>query len=170
MKHLITATRSAVGSQNWYSALSLALTFPDICGWVEDPCKGSTARAIAWFNTNLAPSYTRTLADGRVHTFLSGEDCYALRCAFLHEGSMEISSQRVQKALDDFVFITPRPDWNMVHMNQSGKRLQLQVDVFAEELCVAVESWLTAIASNPTMISRIQKMGRIYDSTTREVI
>jgi hypothetical protein len=167
MNHLIVAVRAAVSSQNWYSALTLALTFPDICGYLENPSQGSTARAVAWFNANMAPRYTRTMPGKFMHTFLSGEDCYALRCAFLHEGSMDISTQRIQQALDAFLFITPPPFGIISHMNQSGSRLLLQVDIFAEELCVGVELWLAAKASDTAITSRAQSLGRIYDSTRR---
>jgi hypothetical protein len=165
MKHLLSAARESVLQRNWYSALSMALTFPDVCGSLEDPSKGSTARYVEWFTTYMAPKYCFTMYGGRVEQFLSGEDCYALRCAFLHQGSMEISGQRIQDALDAFFIITPPPNKNVIHMNKSGRRLQLQVDCFVEELCTGVESWLAAKAADPTIVARIEALGRIHDAS-----
>ena len=142
----------------------MALTFPDICGSLEYPNKGSTARYVEWFTTYMVPKYSVTMYGGRVEQFLSGEDCYALRCAFLHQGSMEISSQRIQDALDAFFIITPPPNRNTIHMNKSDRRLQIQVDRFVEELCVGVETWLTVKAGDPAIAVRIGTLGRIHDA------
>jgi hypothetical protein len=165
MHHLIAAAREPVSQRNWYSALSMALTFPDICGKLEDPTKHSTPRYIGWFATYIAPKYSVTLYGGRVEQFLSGEDCYALRCAFLHQGTMEIVGQRVQDALDAFVIITPPSNRVTIHRNKNGRRLQLQVDCFVEELCEGVESWMNAVAADPSICPRIQALGRIYDAS-----
>jgi hypothetical protein len=165
MKHLISAARSAVSQENWYAALDLALTFPDICGSLEDPTKGPTARYIAWFNTVMGPKYSRKMFGGRVEQFLSGEDCYALRCAFLHQGTMDITGQRVQDVLDAFIMITPPPNHNVVHLNRIGRGLQIQVDRFVEELCSGVESWLVAKAGDLAIQSRIGGLGKIHDAS-----
>ena len=78
---------------------------------------------------------------------------------------MEISGQRIQDALDAFFIITPPPNKNVIHMNKSGRRLQLQVDCFVEELCTGVESWLAAKAADPTIVARIEALGRIHDAS-----
>ena len=39
------------------------------------------------------------MPDGAPHVFLHGEDCYALRCAVLHEGADDIVTQRARVAL-----------------------------------------------------------------------
>lgn len=62
-------------------------------------------------------------------SFLNGGDCYALRCAVLHEGSDDIVEQRAREALERFEFYEPAPGLRM-HCNQIGVRLQLQVDLF----------------------------------------
>ncbi len=72
---------------------------------------------------------------------MQGEDCYALRCALLHEGTDDISEQRAQEVLENFKFVVP-PDGLIVHNNQSGKALQLQVDIFCRDICASVLDWL----------------------------
>jgi hypothetical protein len=106
MERFTNSIRSALKAQDWYGALSTALTLPDVCGRMEQPEKGSKARYIEWFRRWIEPEYT---SDRTKHVFLHGEDCYALRCSYLHEGGSNIEEQRARKALQDFRFITPRP-------------------------------------------------------------
>jgi hypothetical protein len=159
MRDLVLAVRQSIANQNWYSALATTLTLPDIAAKVDGRAGGSAARYASWFGTYLDPVYTVQMR-GRTVVFLSGEDCYALRCAFLHEGDFDISSQRVQKALTSFTFIVPPPG-NTLHMISSGSRLALQVDLFCEDVCQAVETWLSQRGSDPTVASSLAGMARI---------
>src|SRR5258708_7704442 len=128
MRDFVIAVRQSVANQNWYSALAMALTLPDIAAKLDGRPGGSAARYISWFGTYLDPIYTVQMS-GRTVVFLSGEDCYALRCAFLHEGDLDISGQRVQKALTSFTFIVS-PSGMTLHRISSGSRLALQVNIF----------------------------------------
>lgn len=143
MKHLTEACRAASRDQNWYAALTLALTFPDICGRLENPAMGSQARYVQWCSRYLEPKYVTRA--GRV--LLSGRDCYGLRCAVLHEGSDDIVGQRAREVLNGFDFTQPIATW-VVHNNLVDNKLQLQVDLFAEDVCSGVDQWMTAIAGN----------------------
>lgn len=143
IKHLILATRAAVADGNWYAALALALTIPDICARIETPNVGSNKRFARWWNENLTPTYTRSVC-GRPHVFLHAEDAYALRCAFLHEGRADIDEQRSQKVLSSFRFVAPSPKTS-VHCNHVNDVLQLQVDTFCEDVCQAAEVWADAL-------------------------
>ena len=40
MERFTNAVIKSLATENWYSALSLALTLPDICGKVEQPEAG----------------------------------------------------------------------------------------------------------------------------------
>ncbi|WP_305843082.1 hypothetical protein [Photobacterium leiognathi] len=129
MQRFTSSIRGSLKTGNWYGALMTALTLPDICGKLETPDEYSKARSVRWLRQWIDPMYTRHIgADNRKHVFLSAEDCYALRCSFLHEGISKIEEQKARKALEDFHFITPLPGMN-IHCNQSGNSLQLQVDV-----------------------------------------
>src|SRR5260221_10862247 len=115
MQDLVTSVRNAIAQGNWYAALSLALALPDICGFLESPNDGSQRRYVAWCNQFLSPRYTHAIGPNRdQHVFLSGQDCYALRCAFLHEGSDDVTRQRARQALESFVFVEP-PNAGMIH-------------------------------------------------------
>jgi hypothetical protein len=163
MQHLLNAITAAVAQENWYGALSLSLALPDICGWLENPNAGSQDCYVAWFDQYLAAKYTGALPQplGR-HVFLSGKDCYALRCAFLHEGGEEILRQHAREALDRFQFTVAQGS-NIVHCHQYRARLQLQVDIFCREFVQAGERWLREVGARQEVQARMPSLLRIYD-------
>ena len=166
MKRFIRSIDIALKARDWYGALSTALILPDICGRIEAPEQVSKARYIDWFNKYLLPHYTGQIGPERkTHVFLHGEDCYALRCSYLHEGGGTIVEQRARKALDSFHFITPPPNGNSVHMNQSGNVLQLQVDIFCRQMCAAVEKWMKEVVKgNAKLEKRLENLLEVHDS------
>lgn len=148
MKRFTKSLRSSVQNQDWYVALASALTLPDVCGRLINPNQGSAVRYAAWFDSWVAPGYTFVIPGVGAHCFLTGSDCYALRCSYLHEGGGEIAHQRARKALDYFHFIVPPEDENIIHKNLLGDTLQLQVDKFCLELADAVDRWAHSVEGN----------------------
>jgi len=71
---------------------------------------------------------------------MTASDAYALRCAMLHEGRVDIVEQRARVALSRFHFIEPIPG-SYIHNNRAGDTLQLQVDVYCRQICDAVRAW-----------------------------
>jgi len=166
MKRFTDSIRISVETKNWYSALSMALAIPDVCGRLERPDQRSQARYIAWFQKWLEAKFTANIGSARTkHVFLCAEDCYALRCSFLHEGGDNILDQRARKALDDFHFITPPGDGLVVHMNQSTSTLQLQVDIFAMDMAEAVDAWANSVANDVQIQERMKALLVIHDSS-----
>jgi hypothetical protein len=160
MQHLTESVRTAVQQSNWYAAVGLALTLPDICGRLETPhVKLSKPRYVTWCNKYLVPGYTtRVGADREEHVFLSGEDCYALRCAVLHEGRDDIVEQKARLAIDSFVFTLPLPNGNSVHRNSLGSRLQLEVHRFCWDICDGADQWNKDMSDNQGVQERIAGM------------
>jgi len=145
-------------THNWYSALFVALTLPDICGKYQYPkVKGSGKRYSLWFDKYLLHLYTMTFRD-ETQVFLSGDDCYALRCSFLHEGSSEITHQNAREVLNNYMFVYPVQNSFPTHNNfltiNGTKTLQLQVDIFCKEICDAVETWLRDIENDQSIKSK----------------
>jgi len=141
MNHFINALETSIQTENWYSVLFISLSLPDICGKIDNPSATSKQRTIEWFDKYLKPFYTRKIGPSQIeYTFLSGSDFYALRCAYLHEGSDDITGQRAQETLERFNFIQPNSG-SCIHMNQSVKTLQLQVSVFGKEILTALKQW-----------------------------
>lgn len=148
MKHLIDSVKSSIKTENWYAALILTLTLPDIAGKIEYPNSTSGDRYADWFNHYVGNNYKSMMGPQRIeHIFLSGDDCYALRCSFLHEGKSEIKHQRARDILEDFIFIAP-VQGSYFHCNQTNDKLQLQVDVFCGDIINGVRQWLEDISAD----------------------
>jgi hypothetical protein len=167
MQQFVDAVRRAIAASNWVSALTTALALPDICGWLETPAAKSQKRYETWFDTYILDRYTGILRlrNSHVeHVFLSGADCYALRCALLHEGSDSTERQRARQALTRFRFVAPRPGIEL-HCNQVNSLLQLQVDIFCEDICEGVEEW-----SKKVLIPGSEAHGRLSELLTIEIL
>jgi hypothetical protein len=165
MNRFTDSIRQSIGTKDWYGALMMALALPDICGKLETPDESSKARSVRWLKTWIEHLYTREIgADRHEHVFLSAEDCYALRCSFIHEGVSNIEEQKARKALENFHFITPSPVFQ-VHCNQSNNLLQLQVDVFCHEIADAVDAWAKSVQDNKDIQERMVALIIIHDSS-----
>ena len=164
MKRFSDSIKYAVNSKNWLGALSLSLTMPDICGRLENPTLKSGARYVPWFEKWVQPKYSHRIGpDRRLCIFMTGEDCYALRCSYLHEGGDDISTQKIRKAIDSFHFIAPR-NGMMIHCNKSNDKLQLQVDIFSLDIADAVERWSDSVKENTDIQERIKSLIVVHNS------
>jgi len=162
MNYLITAVENALNSQNWRGALFISLSLPDICGKLETPDKKSGERYANWFAQYMPEYYSfEKTFDGVKYSLLNGSDCYALRCALLHEGVSDISEQKAQCVLTRFHFVFP-PERGMLHCNRSGDVLQLQVDIFCRDICNGVKTWLSEVIKNKDIKNRIDNVLKIY--------
>ena len=156
MQHLLNAITTTIAQENRYGALSLSLALPDICGWLENPKAHSKPRYIAWFD-QYPPLNTAGSPGPQKTVFLSGKDCYALRCAFLHQGGDEILRQDAREVLDRFQS-TVAPSLNIVHCHQYGARLQLQVDIFCHEFVQAGKTWLDEVGGRQEVQDRMPSL------------
>ena len=164
MNRFTDSIRKSLKAEDWYGALSTALTLPDVCGRLEDPTLGSKVRYVKWFKKWIQPQYTKEVgANKQEHTFLRGEDCYALRCSYLHEGGGNIEDQKAKIALENFHFITP-PKSGSVHCNQSDNMLQLQVDIFCQQIADAIDTWSESVSEDQDIQSRIKNLLIIHNS------
>lgn len=165
MKRFINSIRLSLESANWYSALTTALTLPDVCGRLDTPNEGVGQRYKRWFSEWMLHNYKHEVgADREEVTFLSGSDCYALRCSYLHEGGSDITQQNAREALSNFHFITPPPKGSVVHCNKFDDALQLQVDIFCNEMADAADRWFESVQGDEKIMSRIEALLLIHDS------
>ncbi len=162
MDQFINAVEAGLQTRNWYAALVVALALPDISGWVEDPTLGPRERFCNWFDRYVGKRYessgSKLLPP---HNFLSGDDCYALRCALLHEGRDDIAHQKARASLERIQFVAPRRG-SIIHCNQVNQKLQLQVDIFCRDICLGVRDWLASIPeSDKTRRDRLPELLKI---------
>ena len=162
MNELVTAIESAIADKNWVAALFVALSIPDICGYLESPSERAGSRYERWFQEYAAARYSMRSGPEQEHIqFLLGSDCYVLRCALLHQCQETISEQRKREVIDRFHFVAPT-DFGVVHCNRINDVLQLQVDIFCMDLVVGLIQWTRDVASDRTIQGRMQKMLKIY--------
>lgn len=139
----INSIRQAITEKNGYCALALALALPDICGSIENPSEQSSKkRFVDWYDQYIAPKFFEVFSEGVGDLLLSGADCYALRCSFLHNGSEDITSQRAKDVLDKFYFVQPLENWSF-NTHTRGRILIVQIDRFCHLVCDSVDSWLS---------------------------
>lgn len=163
MNEFTEAIDRSAAAGNWYGALFVALSLPDICGKIDQPGENSSQRRYAaWFDKYIRPKYTHQVgANRQEQVFLNGTDCYALRCAYLHEGSDNVSLQRAKnKAVEKFHFIVAPKDCT-IHCNMINTKLQLQVDIFCEDIKQGVLEWLRDIQPDAAKSAATKSLLRI---------
>lgn len=149
MHRFTNAVRNALETENWFAALFISLALPDICGALEKPNDGVGDRYKRWFNKYLSSKYA---------SHFSADDCYFFRCSCLHQGTDE----HVNSSYENIHFIPPPPRNSIVHLNQIGGALQMQIDVFCRDVCDAVESWMDDVVNETAIQERIGNLIRIH--------
>ncbi len=175
MQKFVDSVKQSLENGNWYSALIVTLTLPDIAGKVDYPGEvPGRVRYRSWFNQYLLASFTIEVPSAHQPEgnekmvmqeieILSGDDCYALRCSYLHEGSDDINGQRAQEVLERFVFTEPNEKNNTFHRNLiNGNTLALNVKLFSEEILVGIESWLVDIKNDATKQQALNEMTKLH--------
>ena len=139
MKNLLHALRRCVHERNWYGAINIALSLPDICGSIDSLGKNnSEARSVAWFDRYVGHAYMIEVK-GVKAVFMTGGDCYALRCAALHQGTFDVSDQRARDVVDRFILhhLESMPSHNV----RQGKKLVIDLTTFCLDIAAGVEVW-----------------------------
>ncbi|WP_018394534.1 hypothetical protein [Bacillus sp. 37MA] len=158
------AIRQSLEAQNWTAALAVALTLPDICGRLEYPNDSSSKRYSKWFDDYMKEEYSMGHLEDAT-TFITGRDAYALRCSFLHGGETNISQQRIQEVLQEFIFMAPKIDNGKYfgsHCIEINGRLVLRIDEFCNDFCVATEKWAEKHCDNKSIQEKVAYMIEIY--------
>jgi len=150
MQDLIQQIRAANTGRLYYVALFSALALPDICGALEAADGVATGqRYIDWFNRHVAPRYGGSL---------DGETCYQFRCSMLHQGTTQHPRGRYSRV----IFLEPGATGNIMHNNVINDALNIDVRIFCEDLCGAVESWLRAAQRQPHFQANFSRFVRRY--------
>ncbi|MFZ1978349.1 MAG: hypothetical protein WAV76_10380 [Bacteroidota bacterium] len=163
MDDLLNSVDIAIESKNYYAALFIILTLPDICGEIQFPKKSSEKRYIGWFNQYMKDIYIG-IPPRRI-PFLTGEDLYSFRCSLLHEGSEDISNQRARHILHDFIIVENGPHLNLFNSEEHAV-LQLSIVDLCKEMCHGVRSWLNDHKDDPILIEYKSRFVKIYPKGT----
>lgn len=142
MREYLDQVRRAAQSELYFVTLGAALVIPDMCAALEaDDGRTCRTRYETWFDRHMAPKYT--VGPEGTPSF-SGEDCYGLRCAMLHQGRLEPHKGEYKR----IVFIEPNPVI-AGHNNVIGEMLNLDVVRFALDMVASAETWLAGAEHTP---------------------
>ena len=119
---LIDDMNRALDHDCFFSALSLALTLPDICGKAKYPKEKSTKkRYIDWYDEYVG-KYEKCPGDNSM-PYLNGEVVYNLRCSMLHQGTPNVNSADIKEEackLDNFDLLTEKKKDINVFMDRAS--------------------------------------------------
>ncbi len=134
MDILLKQIKDALSNKIYYLALFVSLSLPDICGALGSiDGNASGQNYINWFNKYVQDKYKSSFKDNPY--FLTGSDCYYLRCSFLHQGSTQHNKSNYSR----IVFSEPHPcSW---HSNISDNVLQLDLITFCQDIINSVKQW-----------------------------
>lgn len=146
------------------SALSLALTIPDICGKRQYPEERSCGiRYARWFDEYVAYQYRNEVgadADSCDTHYFDGDDCYQLRCVFLHEGTNAPHTEREKTIyhVAQFRVFSTEPGIGVDHIGKiwldDANRIFNQVDLDLCKFLFAIKAGVEAfVAKLPHMDS-----------------
>jgi len=160
MQQIVDSLKKCIQDANFTATLMISLSIPDICGKLQDQTI-SSKRYINWFNKYMISKYSKSL---------TGNDCYALRCAILHEGSQDISKQEKRQILDKFYFTTA-DGGHLTHfsrcivgdINYDNKEfLQISVKAFCTDFIEGIEKWEKDVSGNKEVQENIRGMFLIH--------
>ena len=190
MQRFTSSIEASLTSQNWFTALFMALALPDICGALESPTRAVGERYKDWFQRFLKARYDPDTAYERLlaispsdlnvfppeviasmkempvskSSSFTAEDCYRLRCKCLHQGLPERMEQ------DRIHFTAPDSSPNIiVHMNSFNGVLQISIDQFCRDISVAVLSWWKEAQQDNNIVSRAKDLITIYGLDAKEL-
>lgn len=116
----------SLDNNNYIAALALALTIPDVCGQVAYPestdKKGKRLvgkQYETWFEENIG-KFEKSPLDENDMPYLSGDVCYALRCAVLHSGNTDIKEEYRKFTLNNFTFVIQEKNESDIYVDKSG--------------------------------------------------
>lgn len=163
MKQYIDAIFKSINTENYFSALSIALMMPDICSTLESENNiGSRRLYYEWFDKYLSHYYTDTENFDTPIVFLSGKECYALRCSYLHQGIHEIGHQSILEKEDNpaqrIQFVAKEMPQDKIKL---GGIVLLNLNIFCLLMIIAVEQWLKDNSDNQIVNERLLKMPSI---------
>ena len=156
MHHLIHSLQKSLVEENWYGALFLAMSMPDICSKLENPLeKLDGLRYQRWFDQNLGSLFKSKSPHN--HVLMTGKDCWALRCSLLHQGIADTTKQKSKDTVSKFCFTTLP-----LHRCKHDGVLVLNTKIFCEEMIDAVEKWLEYVATRDAVVERINSLMKIH--------
>ncbi|MDD6204273.1 MAG: hypothetical protein PUC05_04715 [Firmicutes bacterium] len=151
----IIEIKKALSAELYNCALALSLTLPDVCGKIEFPNEALPGnRYKKWFSS-YATTYFTTKATSLPseeiveYAWLSAEECWALRCAFLHAGNFDVDHVSLANIR---IHAHKRDGENYSHMVRDSKYVDWDVIKLCKNLCSAAEQYYHSVEDKTPFI------------------
>lgn len=145
----IADIRQSVKNGTYLSALSLALTLPDICSQVEANVEdGNRTLYIDWVDRHFERDAFHFPIPGFETQTFAGNMCYSLRCKLFHNGNTDVTNPRLGVNIDHFHLLKPgsenyAPGFKYgIERDENGneeKTTYIAIDYLCEMLCATAE-------------------------------
>jgi hypothetical protein len=131
MDDLFKDIEKSLDSGNYYAALFMILCIPDICLSIKIG-KHLGDDYVNWFNNNMPSNYKG---------YITGKDCYAFRCAILHEGKSDVLNQRMKDVINKFEILSKKESSHLAYMEGNtyngilqSTKLVINLNTFCKDL------------------------------------
>jgi len=149
MHAILNEIEQCIASSNFYAAIALALTIPDVGGALGAEDGQSTGQKYkAWYDANLAAKYP----------WLTAHDCYSIRCGVVHQGRFGNPGSQFARVL----FTIPTVGGNIFHNNVLNDALNLDAEIFCGDVVASGRQWLSEHENNETVQSNLARSIRFY--------
>lgn len=166
MQQYLDSIKLSLKTSNYFGAIAMALTLPDICASVDDKYnKTSGQKYCIWFNKYLADTYKQILHHEKDNVIFGAPECYAARCSFLHQGTNIIKHQTktLQYADKPAISVNFMSIGSVKYM-RNGDILTIDVNFFCENMINAVEKWMIDIKDDKGKCAKISAMLIVHES------
>jgi hypothetical protein len=149
----------AVDNRSPFCAIALTLALPDICGSIEYPQMNGAGQ--------VGARYRRWCDEWARMVVLSGADCYALRCAYLHSGLDEFSGPAARSAIFnrvEFTSGTVGGVWDSRAIPAgAGHKARIPHEMLCRDMTRSAEGWRRARADDSRVAEAIAGLMRIQE-------
>ncbi|NVM77885.1 hypothetical protein FHW83_003708 [Duganella sp. SG902] len=174
MELIIQSIERSLSAKAWHCSLMAALALPDICARIDNGASKTSGKLLyaTWFEEYIGPRYKslspkidlNAPVEQRVkfplemeeNVFLSGKDCYSLRCAVLHEASDDTGKNKPEK-ITKFQFVGSESG-AVIHCNRAQSMLQLDVHIFCTDIIAGVRKWLKSIEGSKEKTDEVDSL------------
>lgn len=164
MRNIISGLEKSIKEENWYSALFILVTIPDMCAKAEYPNNNKVGvRYRNWITSNFYQ------VNQIYENHLCSDDFYALRCSVLHEGNTNIEGQSAHKRVKHIGLLgdgTHLLTFGSINVGSEldGKRLlYMSVKQLAIDMIKAYNYWYDKVKEKDSVIDSFKNEVSITD-------
>ncbi|SUC35803.1 Uncharacterised protein [Providencia rustigianii] len=146
---LIKQIKTSLKNGDYYIAIFMCLTLPDICAALESKDGEASGKKFKdWFDKYVSDKY---------YGMLSGDTCYRLRCGTLHQGK----AMHAKLGYERIIF-TPTINGNVFHCNVLNDALNLDINTFSHDIIDGVATWMNDMKNNEFFVENFKSFLKIY--------